>query len=52
MFAESGPRTMAPEPGEGGSGRHEQPVEGERSNNGVPPNEQTWFMPPGDRPNN
>ncbi|WP_214406103.1 DUF5336 domain-containing protein [Pseudonocardia lacus] len=55
MFAESTPRPMTPEPGdEGGGGRHGQPVDGERnerSTNGVPPNEQTWFMPPGDRPN-
>ncbi|MCO1654886.1 DUF5336 domain-containing protein [Pseudonocardia humida] len=54
MFAESTPRTLTPEPADdaGGGGRHEQPVDGERNErNGVPPNEQTWFMPPGDRPN-
>jgi hypothetical protein len=51
MFAESSPRNLTPEPvDEQPVGRHEQPADGER--NGVPPSEQTWFMPPGDRPNN
>jgi hypothetical protein len=55
MFAESSPRALAPEPGDEVVGRHEKPGDGERNergNNGVPPNEQTWFMPPGDRRTN
>jgi uncharacterized protein DUF5336 len=51
MFAESTPRNPTSEPAD--EGRPEPGADGERRNrNGVPPNEQTWFMPPGDRPNN
>ena len=48
-LTESTPRHSEP-PGEG---RHEKPAEPEwKPRKGVPPAEQTWFMPPEDRPPN
>lgn len=47
VFQEGG---MFGEPG--GEGRHEQPADDRPARNGVPPADQTWFMPPGDRPSN
>jgi hypothetical protein len=50
MFGESTSTGRPADPA--GESRHEQPDKGRPERNGVPPADQTWFMPPGDRPSN
>jgi len=52
MFSESTPGRHTTE-SSSGEGRHEKPADPDwKSRKNVPPSEQTWFMPPDERPSN